>query len=124
MKLLGHHMKDPVRGTALVANVNSWRGQQKGFFTVKATLVVEADGVAKTTVEHSEAFVLAGDKLDRWPSQGATIPVLVDRADPTSLRIEWDDMPSKSAALDAMKKEQERQLIDEAYRKDSKHRRS
>ena len=90
-----------------MANVNDWFGQQKGFFTVKATLVVEADGVPKTTVEHSEAFVLPGDKLDRWPQQGATIPVLVDRADPTRVRIEWDDMPSRSAALKAVEQARE-----------------
>jgi hypothetical protein len=116
-----HHMKEPVHGTALVAKVNSWRGQQKGFYTVEATLVVEADGVPKTTVEHSEAFVFPGDKLDRWPQQGATVPVLVDRDDPTTVRFVWDDMPSMSAAVDAAETAQAQQLIDGAYAEDHQH---
>jgi len=49
-----HHMGDPVRGTALVADVNDWLLETRTPYTLRATLVVEAEGVPKTTVEHSE----------------------------------------------------------------------
>ena len=76
-----HHMNDPVRGTALVADVNDWLLETRKPYTLRTTLVVQAEGVPKTTVEHSEIVNAdTGTHLDRWPAQGDTIPVTIDRA--------------------------------------------
>ena len=32
--------------------------------------------------------------VKRWPTPGATLPVTVDLADPTRLKIHWDDVPT------------------------------
>jgi hypothetical protein len=47
-------MTDRVRGTALVVDVSDWLLETRTPYTLRMTLVVEADGVPKTTVEHSE----------------------------------------------------------------------
>jgi hypothetical protein len=52
-------------------------------------LVVSADGMPATPVEH-ECMC----RQDRWPHGGQVLPVTVDRADPTRLRIEWDEVRS------------------------------
>jgi hypothetical protein len=94
------HMSDPVQGTALVANVNDWLLETRTPYTLRTTLVVEADGVPKTTVEHSETVnASTGTHLDKWPAQGDTIPVTIDRADPTRVQIEWDEMRGQSDKL-------------------------
>ncbi|MBE2315258.1 SHOCT domain-containing protein [Solirubrobacter sp. CPCC 204708] len=31
---------------------------------------------------------------DQWPQQGMTLPVTLDRADPTRLKVEWDELPT------------------------------
>jgi hypothetical protein len=115
-----HQMSDPVRGTALVADVNDWLLETRTPYTLRATLVVEADGVPKTTVEHSELVnASTGDHLLKWPEQGVTIPVTIDRADPTRVVIEWDDMRDKSDMLRESAREegeaQKQQLLAQAY---------
>ena len=84
--LRGKRMKDPVRGTAHIAGCSRYLGN--GITSNCAmTLVVQADGLAATQVDH-ECFV----HRDRWPSPGQTLPVTVDRADPSRLKIEWDEV--------------------------------
>jgi hypothetical protein len=118
--LHNHHMNDPVRGTALVVDVNDWLLETHTPYTLRATLVVGAEGVPKTTVEHSELVnASTGDHLLKWPEQGATIPVTIDRADPTRVVIEWDDMQSKTDMLReadrAAAEVQKQQLLAQAY---------
>ena len=55
---------------------------------VNLTLVVQAEGIAATSVEHS---CLAPTK--KWPFPGETLPVTFDRSDPTKLKVRWDDVP-------------------------------
>jgi membrane protease subunit (stomatin/prohibitin family) len=31
--------------------------------------------------------------IKKWPFPGQTLPVTVDRADPTRIKVRWDDMP-------------------------------
>lgn len=50
-------------------------------------LVVSAEDLEPTPVEHS-AMV----SVKRWPTPGITLPVTVDLADPTRLKIDWDDV--------------------------------
>lgn len=82
----GKRMKDPVRGTAHIAGCSRYTDAATSS-NIVMTLVVSAEGLAATTVEH-ECFC----RHDRWPSPGATLPVTVDRADPTRLKVEWDEV--------------------------------
>lgn len=92
MSLLGDwlrskRMRDPVRGVARVAGV--LEPPHTVSATCKMTLVVQAEGVPPTPVEHSSAV-----RVERWPSIGQTLPVTVDRSDPRRLRVEWEEVPS------------------------------
>lgn len=49
--------------------------------------VITAEGVPPTVVNHSGIA-----KARKWPSAGRELPVTLDRADPTSFRIEWDQV--------------------------------
>ena len=93
MGLLGHmfgglRMKDPVRGTAQVVSCNGHRGHGVTQ-NCRMQLVVRGDGVPAKAIEHSGHV-----HLKRWPSPGMTLPVLVDRANPNRVRVEWGDVES------------------------------
>jgi hypothetical protein len=49
--------------------------------------VVTAEGVLPTVVNHSGIA-----KARKWPSAGRELPITLDRADPTTFRIEWDQV--------------------------------
>src|SRR6059036_1003492 len=88
-------MKDPVRGTAEVVSSDppiTMAGHMR--------LIITADGVPPTPVEYS-----GRRHADRWPFFDAPpIPVTVDRANPQSFRIEWDELPKTA---DVVRKEQD-----------------
>jgi hypothetical protein len=103
--------KDPVRGTGLVVAVNHWgdmSGGGSGF--CRMTLVVDAPGVPKTTVKYSKEL-----NFDMWPSQGVELPITVDRADPEKVRVEWDEIQSRSDLQKKYEKREEQRLTDKAY---------
>ena len=78
-------MKDPVRGSAYIVGCSRHRG--RGVMqNIAMTLVVTADGLAATQVDH-ECLC----HRSRWPSPGQTLPVTIDRADPSRLKVEWDE---------------------------------
>src|SRR5262245_8502584 len=80
-------MKDPVDGTAqVVGSTQPPDSATSG--NVNLTVVVQADGVEATSVEFS---CIAPTK--KWPFPGETLPVSVDRADPTRIRVRWGDVP-------------------------------
>ncbi len=83
-------MKDPVDGTAQVVG-SSGPPDSGTSSNVNLTLVVQAEGVPATSVEHS---CLA--PMKKWPSPGETLPVTFDRSDPDRLKIRWDDIPDSS----------------------------
>jgi hypothetical protein len=85
--LRGRRMKQPVRGTAQVVACSRWT--QGISANVAMSLVVSADGVPATPVEH-ECIC----HQSRWPHAGQVLPVTVDRADPTRLKVEWDEVSS------------------------------
>jgi len=92
MGLLGdawkaRRMKDPVDGVAQVLG-STQPPDSASSANVRMTLVVQAEGVAAITVEHS---CLAPTK--KWPYPGETLPVTFDRADPDRLKVRWDDVP-------------------------------
>jgi hypothetical protein len=82
----GTRMKDPVRGSAHIVGCSRHLG--RGIMqNLKMTLVVQADGLPATQVDH-ECLC----HHSRWPSPGQTLPVTVDRADPSRLKVEWDEV--------------------------------
>jgi hypothetical protein len=116
-------MNDPVDGTALVVAVEDVLPTANPI-PFRGKLVVSAEkGLPKTTVEHKDrdwrsgGLSLGAAVTSFWPTVGSTIPVQVDRADPTRLKIQWKQLiDGKSASDSAAKKGQEEELIDQAYR--------
>jgi hypothetical protein len=81
-------MKDPVQGTFQLTAVSAAPYQAtSGNFN--ATGVVSGPGLAPTPIEHKGMA-----KVSKWPFPGMTLPVTVDRAEPTKVRIEWDQLPT------------------------------
>jgi hypothetical protein len=118
-------IRDPVAGQALVIAINSWlTWPSSGLEQIKyihsgpltATLVVEAPGIPKMTVEHSEQ-VTRGDRyiIPRWPEQGDTVPVIIDRADPSRVQFQWDQMPTTQDRINRMEQARAQQLLKQAY---------
>ncbi|WP_028065016.1 SHOCT domain-containing protein [Solirubrobacter soli] len=84
--LRGQRMKDPVSGTAQVVACSRIT-QAAVASNCTMSLVVSADGIPATPVDHQCLC-----RQDRWPRGGQVLPVTVDRADPSRLRIEWDEV--------------------------------
>jgi hypothetical protein len=82
------HMTDPADGTLQLTSCSAG-AYDAAYSNCRMQGVVTAPGLAPTAVEH---VCLAPTK--KWPQPGQTVPVLVDRADPTRLEVSWDDMPS------------------------------
>jgi hypothetical protein len=118
-------MRDPVTGTALVVDINSFLDwQTSGHLELSymfsgpltATLVVQAEGVPKTTVQHAEQVPRGDDRIiSRWPEQGDTVPVIIDRADPSRIQFQWDQMPTEQDRIAGMKQAQAKRLLERAY---------
>ena len=83
-------MKQPVRGTAQVVSA-SMPPYDATSSNCSMHLVVSAEGLEPTPVEKS-AMV----SVKRWPTPGMTLPVTVDLADPTRLKIDWDDVQTNA----------------------------
>ena len=83
-------LTDPVAGTYRLTSCSSNSGGA-AYENCRMHGVVVGPGVGPIAVEH---YCTAPTK--RWPQPGDTVPVTVDRADPTRLRIDWDQLPSGS----------------------------
>src|SRR5690349_21778689 len=80
------NMKDPVKGTLQVtASTYPPESATSGNFSING--IVTAPGITPTAVEHAGIA-----KTRKWPHSGQTLPVTVDREDPTRLKIEWDEV--------------------------------
>jgi hypothetical protein len=79
-------MSQPVQGTAQVVSA-TMPAEDSTSSNCSMSLVVSAEGLEPTAVEHT-----AMAKVKRWPSPGMTLPVTVDLADPTRLKIHWDEV--------------------------------
>jgi Short C-terminal domain len=79
-------MKDPVRGHAQVVSC-SMPSDHAVYSNCSMQLVVQAEGVPATSLRETDMV-----RSDKWPSPGMTLPVTVDRADPTKVKIEWDEV--------------------------------
>jgi hypothetical protein len=80
-------MKDPVDGTAQVVG-STQPPDSASSSNVNLTLVVQAEGVPATSIEHS---CVAPTR--KWPYPGQSLPVTFDRADPDRLKVRWDEIP-------------------------------
>src|ERR1700761_8485089 len=81
-------MTDPVDGTLQLTSCSSGANDSM-YSNCRMTGVVSAPGLAPTAVEHK-----CTAPTKKWPQPGQTLPVQVDRADPSRLKIRWDDLPS------------------------------
>ena len=79
-------MSQPVRGTAQVVSA-TMPAEDATSANCTLNLVVSAEGLEPTAVEHT-----AMAKTKRWPGPGMTLPVTVDLADPSRLKIRWDEV--------------------------------
>jgi hypothetical protein len=86
--LRNRRMSDPVRGTLRVVETSS-PDNDSVWTAGRIDGVISADGVAPRAIAHHGLL-----KTERWPWPGQDLPVTVDRADPTRLRILWDEIPS------------------------------
>ena len=91
-------MKDPVEGTLLVTGA-SMPPQGATYSNCRLHGVLTAPGLPATSVEH---YLKA--PLKKWPDPGVKLPVTVDRADPTRLRVNWDAVPSNREVAAALTK--------------------
>jgi len=98
------HMSDPADGTLQLTSC-SVGAYDAAYSNCRMQGVVTAPGLAPTAVEH---VCLAPTR--KWPQPGQTIPVLVDRSDPTRLEVRWDDMPG-NRELGRQQAEQEAQRL-------------
>jgi hypothetical protein len=79
-------MRDPVRGTLVVTSASTIDPATRSR-VYRLHGVVHADGLVATSVAHA-GVASAG----RWPRSGGRLPVVVDRADPTRLKVLWDEV--------------------------------
>ena len=79
-------MSQPVQGTAQVVSA-TMPAEDATSGNCSMSLVVSAEGLEPTAVEHTGMA-----KVKRWPYPGMTLPVTVDLADPTRLKIHWDEV--------------------------------
>jgi hypothetical protein len=50
-------------------------------------------GIDSRTIEHNSPFTA----IDKWPRPGDVLPVLFDRDNPDFLKIQWKQVPDRSA---------------------------
>ena len=80
----GMSMKDPVEGTAQIVSCTGYHGEGV-MQNCRMQLVVEAEGIEPTAVEHSE---LVHNR--KWPHPGMVLPARIDRANPKKVKLDWD----------------------------------
>jgi hypothetical protein len=81
-------MSDPVAG---VLRLSGCSGAPSGakYGVCRMLGVVSGPGVGPVAVEHRCTTPVA-----RWPQLGQSLPVTVDRADPTRIRVRWEEIPT------------------------------
>lgn len=90
MALFRKGLKDPVRATAQVVAASNPPGNA-AYAPIHLNLVVHADGAAPVPVEVRQRAA----RCKKFPVPGQQIPVEVERGDPTSVRVLWDELPTR-----------------------------
>jgi len=85
-------MRQPVSGTLLVTGI-SMPTESAIYHSARLTGVVSADGIPATAVTQSGLF-----RTSKWPRPGQSLPVIVDRANPSSFAIEWDKIEDNASS--------------------------
>lgn len=83
-------MTDPADGTLELTGTSGLPNQSATYQNFRFTGVVEAPGMQPTAVEVSGMAAPTA----KWPWPGQRLPVTVDRANPASVLIRWDEIPS------------------------------
>lgn len=97
-------MADPAPGTLLVTAA-AMPSRTALYHMTRITGVVSGDGIEPTAVQYGGLI-----RTSSWPSPGSSLPVIVDRADPTNFAIQWgrlggDGALDKAEALAAAMRE-------------------
>jgi hypothetical protein len=81
-------MKDPVDGTAKIVSI-SMPSADATSNNYQMDAVVSGPGIEPTAVHHTGGSA----PVDRWPSPGDEIPIVIDRKNPSHFVIEWKKLP-------------------------------
>jgi hypothetical protein len=100
-----HRYRDPVSGTLRIT-ARDWHRS-----TVTYIGVVSAPGLTPTPVSHKTS-----EPSGRYVMEGMDLPVIVDRAEPTKLRILWKQVPTEKQYRANLAAEQMRQAAETAAR--------
>lgn len=94
--MLGRPIKDGIRGTAWVfSRTVAPRPMPKYIGGAKFNLLVDIPG--RDTYKVKLKCSAPGDK---YPQPGSTVPVIVSRADPQRVRIDWDRILTPDEAFE------------------------
>ena len=87
-------VRDGVRGTGEVVVATAYNRESAAALQMcSIDLVVEAPGIPATA-----AKVTGLVKADRWPTAGQVLPVLIERTDPQTVEVLWDESPDAATA--------------------------
>lgn len=100
MGLFGRKPKDGLRGTARVVSSTTFAGRAK-YQSCRLNLVVQVEGLEPYSVEHGQLC-----PAKKWPHPGSILPVVVDRKDPSKLRIDFDAVPDSADVARQMAEQQ------------------
>jgi hypothetical protein len=82
-------MADPVAGV-FVVTAAAMPSRTALYHMTRITGVVSGEGVEPTAAQYSGLI-----KTANWPSPGASLPVVVDRANPKNFAIQWDQLAAR-----------------------------
>jgi hypothetical protein len=82
-------MADPVPGVFLVT-ASAMPSRRAVWHMTRITGVISGEGVAPTAAQYQGLI-----RTSLWPSPGASLPVIVDRADPSRFAIQWDQVAAR-----------------------------
>ena len=90
MRWFRRKSRNGLRGTAQVVSSTAYAGRAVSQ-SCRLNLVVQVEGMEPYSIEHGQLC-----PAKKWPYPGSTVPVVVDRGDPSKLRIDFDAMPDSA----------------------------
>lgn len=93
-------MKDPVRATMLVTQMPPTNDEESIWQGGAITGIITIPGQAPF-VQRQQAMILT----EKYPKAGDVLPLVVDRADPRRLSIQWDEMAAADPAPDGFRRD-------------------
>ena len=83
-------IKDPVEGVAQITAASGMPEAGTGAARCTMHLAVQVPGIDPYSAELTKIV-----RAKRWPIPGMTVPVTVDRRDPSRIEIDWDRVPTR-----------------------------